>query len=80
MSQSLKHSTIETALNIGSGFFLSMTVWNFIAAPVVEILGGNLKAFHVNFIITCIFTVSSFLRSLAWRRGYNHWQNKKFLN
>lgn len=79
--QTLKQSTLETTINIGSGFFLSMAVWHWIAAPIVEnYLGGNFSSIENNFIITIIFTVTSFLRSLACRRLFNWIHYKHVLN
>ena len=80
MSQSFKHSTIETTLNIGSGFLLSLAVWHWLAIPLIDVMGGNLKDFNVNFAITSLFTVTSFARSFAWRRFFNYIQYKRVLN
>lgn len=80
MSQSFKHSTIETTLNIGSGFLLSLAVWHWLAIPLIDAMGGNLKDFNVNFAITSLFTITSFARSLGCRRIFNYIQYKRVLN
>ena len=63
MKQSKIISAIEVTLNIGSGFLISMLLWQFIA-PVLgyEItIGENVQ-------LTSVFTVVSLIRSYAWRR------------
>lgn len=63
--QSFWESTIETSVNILSGFIVSYLVWIYI----VPIFWPEHASSHgVAFGITVLFTVSSFLRSLFWRR------------
>lgn len=81
MNQTCRMSFIETTINIGSGFFLSMAVWHWVAAPVIKnYLGGDFSSIKNNLIITTIFTVTSFLRSLACRRLFNWIHFKHVLN
>jgi hypothetical protein len=66
--QTRKGSLIEASINIGSGFFLSFLLWQFVAAP----LFGYEVTFLDNLGLTSIFTVASIIRSYVWRRVFNH--------
>lgn len=71
--QSRLQSLIEQLFNIGSGFVLSLMVWEFLVKPI-----WNLDtSFSENFSITCLFTVVSIVRSYLWRRAFNRLNNKK---
>jgi hypothetical protein len=61
--QSRTESLIEAALNIGSGFVLSLVVWQILAGwyGIPMPLTRNLE-------ITSIFTLVSLTRSYVWRR------------
>jgi hypothetical protein len=65
MNQSPLVSKIEVLLNIGSGFFLSIVVWQLLA----HVLGIPMPI-STNFLITSVFTVVSLLRSYFWRRFF----------
>jgi len=67
MNQTKIESLLETFLNIGSGFVLSLFLWVFIVAPIWNIQ----VAMSDNFMITCLFTVVSIIRSYFWRRFFN---------
>lgn len=64
--QTKTQSMIEATLNIGSGFLLSLVVWQILAyylgipMPIVK-----------NLFITSVFTVVSLTRSYLWRRYFN---------
>ena len=65
--QSFWESNLETAINIATGFIVSYLVWVFI----VPVFWPQLKSPHsVAIGITVLFTVSSYLRSLFWRRFF----------
>jgi hypothetical protein len=51
-----------------SGFFISWAVWVYIVAPLYGFDAGYVKALS----ITCIFTVSSLIRSFVIRRWFNN--------
>jgi len=70
--QSRLGSLAEATLNIGSGFLLSMIVWQMIANP----LFGYTISLGENVALTAIFTSVSLIRSYAWRRYFN-WRNNK---
>jgi membrane protein implicated in regulation of membrane protease activity len=67
MNQTKLESLLESILNIGSGFIISLLVWAFIVVPVWN-LPVNMTQ---NFIITGLFTVISVIRSYIWRRFFN---------
>lgn len=71
--QTRRDSLIESFLNIGSGFFISLAVWVYIVGPLFEI---ETKATE-NLAITSIFTVSSIIRSYVWRRIFNRFVRRK---
>ena len=66
--QTFWESVLETAINIASGFIVSYLVLLYII-PVFwpEVAPGYKAVFG----ITVVFTVTSFLRSLIWRRFFN---------
>ena len=71
--QSQAQSLIESLLNIGSGFFISLGVWSWAIVPLFELpttRGENLK-------ITLIFTAVSVARSYCWRRVFNRIHGRK---
>jgi membrane protein implicated in regulation of membrane protease activity len=69
--QSKTGSLIEAALNIGSGFFIAMIVWQVVAGPWF----GYDISFGDNFALTSLFTGISLVRSYLWRRYFN-WRHK----
>lgn len=79
MKQSKLESLIETIINIASGFFISLIVWQWVVAPLYNIpvnMSSNLG-------ITGIFTLTSIIRSYYWRRFFAngvHTKVKEFLN
>lgn len=61
-------SLLETTINIASGFIVSYLAWVFL----VPIFWPEHASSHATaFGITVLFTVTSFLRSLIWRRFFN---------
>ncbi len=70
--QSKTQSLIEQLLNIGSGFLISLCVWEFIVKPIWKIETN----FAENLQITVLFTAVSLARSYAWRRAFNHFSHK----
>jgi len=61
-------SHVETAANIASGFIISWLVWHFGVGPAIA---REWLSIGDSFIITCIFTVTSYIRSYVWRRYFN---------
>lgn len=72
MSQTKTQSAIEQIINIGSGFIVAMFVFQLIIIPVWDLEIGVSD----NFWITCIYTVTSFVRSYFWRRFFNWWTHR----
>lgn len=62
-------SFTETCLNIGSGFLVSMLVWQLLVAP----LYGYEVTLLDNLGMTLIFTGVSIARTYVWRRIFNWW-------
>lgn len=71
--QSKTRSLVEQLFNIGSGFLISLLVWEFFIKPIWEID----TSFNENIHITAVFTVVSIARSYAWRRLFNRLDNNK---
>jgi len=69
--QTRLESFIEQLLNIGSGFLISLLVWEFVVKPVWDLQ----TSFSENLHITALFTVVSIARSYTWRRFFN-WLHK----
>jgi len=76
MKQTKTISLIEAALNIGSGFLLSLIVWH-----IVAYMYGIPMPILLNLQITAIFTVVSLARSYVWRRIFtahlDQWLHKR---
>lgn len=70
--QSRLQSLIEQLFNIGSGFLISLLVWEYVVKPVWHLQ----TSFAENLHITCLFTVVSIARSYVWRRLFNRLNNK----
>lgn len=68
MKQSKLESKIETVVNIGSGFLVSMAVLAWIVRPAVA---RGYLTWEDTFLITCVFTISSVIRSYYWRRFFD---------
>lgn len=66
-NQTKFESLIETSINIATGFCVSYAVWLYVV-PIFwpEHASGHGTAFG----ITCLFTVSSVIRSYFWRRFF----------
>ena len=65
--QTKTESLIESALNIASGFILSLLIWTFAVVPLYNL---DVNMFQ-NLTITGIFTISAIVRSYLWRRYFN---------
>lgn len=68
--QSKKNSAIEIAVNVGSGYFLSV-ILTFFMFP----LFGITVPIGSSMIITAIFTIASYIRGYAIRRIFNKYFN-----
>lgn len=66
MGQTKLVSLIEQLLNVGSGFLLSLVVWQ-VTGPWF----GYEVTLAANLGITSIFTVVSVIRGYVWRRFFN---------
>ncbi len=64
--QSRLGSITEAVLNVGSGFLLSMGVWQLLAEP----LWGYEARIGTTIQITTLFTVTSVIRGYMWRRFF----------
>lgn len=65
MSQSKKKSLIETLVNVGTGFLISMLITHYVFP-----LYGIPVSTAVNFQITAIYTVASIIRGYFMRRFF----------
>lgn len=74
--QSKIASFVESLLNVGSGFVISLLVWIWIIIP----LFGIDTTFTQNLEITAIFTAISVVRGYLWRRIFNYAVSKKSLS
>lgn len=70
--QTSKGSLIETLVSTGSGFVLSVAVWEWVVKPIWHIE----TSFVENLSITALFTVASIARGYVVRRFFNHLHNK----
>jgi hypothetical protein len=65
--QTRLESMFEVAINIASGFIVSYCLWIFIV-PIIW--PEHASSMGTAFGITALFTVTSVLRSYAWRRFF----------
>ena len=66
--QTFWESVLETTVNIASGFVVSYLVLLYLIPAIwPEVDPGYTAVFG----ITVVFTITSFLRSLIWRRFFN---------
>lgn len=65
-SQSRIVSLIESVVNVGSGFILSLILWQFVLAPWF----GYEVTISTNLQLTTVFTVVSVARGYLWRRFF----------
>lgn len=70
MTQSNKHSIVETTTNVGTGFFVGVML-NYFVLPMfaVDIATGSVITALT---IGLIYTSVSWIRSYAFRRIFNH--------
>jgi hypothetical protein len=73
--QTKRSSLIEAACNVGSGFVLSVGIYQL----VLPMLGYHITLAD-NIGITCLFTVVAVLRSYFWRRLFNTTSRSKLSN
>lgn len=66
--QSKYQSIIEQTLNVGSGFIISVLVWEFV---IKNLIHEGVLSVDSSVWITVIFTVVSFVRGYLWRRFFN---------
>jgi len=66
--QTMWESILETAINIASGFLVSYLVFLFVI-PIFW--PEHASSYGTAFGVVMVFTVTSFLRSLIWRRFFN---------
>lgn len=59
-------SLIESVCNVGSGFLLSLVLWQFVVAPAF----GYAVTMTTNLALTSIFTITSVARGYLWRRFF----------
>lgn len=71
--QSKTHSALEAIIGTAIGFAISWALLTFLIVPVFH-LRTNVQE---DFLITCIFTVASVLRSYGVRRFFNWWHYRQ---
>jgi hypothetical protein len=65
-SQTRLLSLIESLVNVGSGFIISLVLWQWLVAPAF----GYEVTIGTNLALTSIFTVTSVARGYLWRRFF----------
>lgn len=66
--QSKYQSILEQTLNVGSGFIISVLVWEYM---IKNLIHAGVLSVDSSIWITVIFTVVSFIRGYLWRRYFN---------
>ena len=66
--QSKRESHAEATANIASGFVISASVWAYVVNPLIKF---EILSLDNWFVITTIFTITSYIRSYVWRRIFN---------
>ena len=75
MTQSRRHSTIETITNVGSGYFVAFGL-NLTVLPLF-INGISEQSVVSAAIIGVIYTGVSMVRSFGFRRLFNQWEGSQ---
>jgi hypothetical protein len=70
--QTKSMSLVEQICNVGSGFIISLLVWQYIICPVWHIERGSGDGVQ----ITMVFTLVSVVRGYLWRRIFNRTVSK----
>jgi len=70
--QSKYQSIIEQILNMGSGFIISVLVWELV---IKNLIHEGVLTLDSSIMITVIFTTVSFIRGYLWRRFFNKLSN-----
>lgn len=70
MTQRKNHSAIETVLNVGSGYFIAMTLNIFFLPHFVQ--GIIEQSIYTAIIIGLVYTGISMVRSYIFRRAFTH--------
>lgn len=73
MGQKQLHSIIEAVSGTAVGFIISWALLSFLISPLFHLKTN----YGEDFLITCIFTVASVLRSYGVRRFFNWLQWRK---
>ena len=66
--QSRWQSLAESVANTMTGFGLSLLCWKYVAAPMLDFLGGDYSGWDSTMYITMLFTLLSFIRTYLIRR------------
>lgn len=72
--QSKYQSIVEQTLNVGSGFIISVLVWEFAIKNLIHV---GVLSVDSSIWITIIFTVVSFIRGYFWRRYFNNHSSER---
>lgn len=70
MSQSRKHSLLESLVNVALGYFIAL-----LAQLTIFPLFGIYISLQDNLLIGLLFTVVSIVRSYTLRRLFNRWHH-----
>ncbi len=62
--QTKKQSALEVFLNYLTGFIIAYLVYDWLVLPAVWLRDSP-------FLVTCLFTLVSIIRTYAWRRYFN---------
>ncbi len=65
--QSRQNSLLESACNVGSGFVVSLALWEWVVCP----LWGIERSSGTGVQITLLFTAVSIIRGYCWRRWFD---------
>ena len=68
MRQSKLVSLLEASVNMLSGMIISTLLWMYVIASLFD-YDVNLSS---SVLLTCVFTVTSIIRSYAWRRFFEN--------
>lgn len=74
IGQKQLHSIIEAVTGTAVGFIISWALLSFLISPLFHLKTN----YGEDFLITCIFTVASVLRSYGVRRFFNWWHLREW--
>jgi len=79
--QTRKGSAFEVCCNVLSGLVIANITWIVVVIPIAKATGWGFQETHTGpiWVVNCIFTAVSIVRSYFWRRLFNWLELKNYV-